>query len=106
MLDQSVLTRWARPLVLSQLSPASPMRRSFFYVSLAVCVPSLTQAAQQPEPSSAPQLAPSQPAPGQLKLRYGSFDPLRAQPEVAQALRGAAEQNLSLIHISEPTRPY
>ncbi len=76
------------------------MHRSLLYVTLAVCTPGLAVAAQQPVQSTAPQLDASQ-----IKLRYGSFDPLKTQPEVIEALRGSAEQNLVIVQFkATPTK--
>lgn len=68
------------------------MRRSLLCVSLAFCTPGLSLAAQQLVEASAPQSDASL-----IELRYGSFDPLRSQPEVIEALRSGAEQNLVIV---------
>lgn len=71
------------------------MHGSFLYVTLAVCTSGLSVAAQQPLSSTAPQAASSY-----IQLRYASFDPLKGQPEVAEALRSAADQNLVIVQFA------
>ncbi len=71
------------------------MLRLLLSTSLAACAVASTAAAQSPVLVSTPSAASSQ-----IKLRYASFDPTVASPEIPASLRSSARDQMRIVQFS------